>query len=110
MKHRIVGVAAGLVVGVALCGGVAQAKSNFKDAFNAKYGTAGTRLDTCKVCHRVVPDLNSYGKAVLAKLGGGLSVRRSLAAIESADSDRDTFSNITEIKALTFPGRKGNHP
>ena len=39
-----------------------------------------------------------------------VETRMRLRAIESADSDVDTFSNLAEITALTFPGDKKDYP
>lgn len=95
-----------LLVGCPL---MANARPEFLDAFNAKYGTAGGLLDTCQVCHKGSPPrLNPYGAAVRGKLGRGIN--RALAAIEKRDSDKDHFSNIREINAGTFPGDKKSHP
>ena len=79
--------------------------------FNAKYGTSATRLNTCSVCHTAsIPALNSYGNAFKNKWKSGLTPGQALGAIQPLDSDRDTFTNIREIKARTFPGRKASHP
>lgn len=110
MKKRFGIIAAGLVVAAAVAPGVADAKTPFLTVFNAKYGTANTRLNTCSVCHTSVPALNSYGNAFKNKWKSGLRPGQALGAIQLLDSDRDTFSNIREIRARTFPGRKGSHP
>ena len=83
----------------------------FLRTFNAKYGTSATRLNTCSVCHTAsIPALNSYGNAFKNKWKSGLTPGQALGAIQPLDSDRDTFTNIREIKARTFPGRKASHP
>jgi cytochrome c5 len=67
---------------------------------------AGTRLDSCNLCHSSGSSLNPYGQAYNNN-------GRNLAAfglIETADSDGDSFSNIDEINALTFPGDGEDHP
>ena len=101
---------AGLVFAAMAAPAGVQAKSQFLDVFNTRYGTAGTRLDNCKVCHTTVPSLNSYGSAFKASWKSGLTPGKALGAIRPLDSDKDTFTNIQEIKARTFPGRKADHP
>src|SRR3990172_4668269 len=80
-----------------------SAVSKYLSDFNATYGTAGTALGDCTVCHSGVPQLNPYGQAF--KNAG-----HSFSAIESQDSDGDGFSNITEIDARTFPGDANSKP
>lgn len=110
MKKRFGLVAAGFLVAVTAFPGVADAKTAFLNTFNAKYGTSATRLNTCSVCHTSVPALNAYGNAFKNKWKSGLTPGQALGAIQPLDSDRDTFTNIREIRARTFPGRKASHP
>ena len=110
MKIRFGMVAAVIAIAVAAIPGNADAKPPFLATFNAKYGTTATRLNTCSVCHTTVPALNAYGNAFKNKWKSGLSVGQALGAIQPLDSDRDTFTNIREIRARTFPGRKASHP
>ena len=104
--------------------------------FLAKYPqTAGTKLDSCNVCHRgsskphdpvalgscqwchyttgygktpgnFVNTLNSYGQAYL---NSGRNVA-ALTAIENNDSDGDGYSNKVEIAALRYPGDPNDDP
>ncbi len=83
--------------------GTAHATSGLLGQFNSRYGTSGTVLDTCSVCHSSVPSLNPYGKDLH-------SAGDNFAAIENMDSDGDGWTNIQEIKALTFPGDPTSHP
>ncbi len=93
-----------LVVGVVASGaGAAFAKSSFLGDFNAIYGTGGTPLDSCALCHPSVPALNSYG-------ADWKSNNKSFTAIESRDSDSDGWSNLQEIQALTMPGDAASVP
>jgi hypothetical protein len=110
MKKRLSVLAAGFVCAAMVVPGVASAKSPFLNTFNNKYGTSATKLNTCSVCHTAVPSLNPYGNAFKNKWKSGLTVGQALGAIQPLDSDRDTFSNIKEIRARTFPGRKASHP
>lgn len=96
----------GLALAVLLVGGAAPAGavSRYLADFRAQYeGVAGTRLDTCGVCHGAVPQLNDYGRA-FADAG------EAFAPIEPLDSDGDGASNLTEILALTFPGNAADAP
>ena len=87
-----------------------SARPTFPTTFNALYGTAGTPLGSCRVCHTRAPALNRYGTAVRTRLLTGLTLRQALRAIQRLDSDRDTFTNIVEIRALTFPGNAKSFP
>jgi len=88
-----------------------KAFSGFLDAFNAKYGTAATRLNTCLVCHKSpIPALNPYGAAVLGQINRGVAIGAALTRIQKLDSDKDHFTNIREIRARKFPGKKRSHP
>ena len=69
----------------------------------------GSRIDVCQICH-VNADPNTQGTT---RNSYGLAFRNaghSLTAIESADSDGDTYTNLAEIAALTFPGNAADHP
>jgi hypothetical protein len=84
------------------------AVTQYLDDFNALYGTAGTALDTCLVCH-VSPtggNRNDYGNAfAAAKVSNDTAgVQDALMAIEPDDSDGDLIINIDEINAPTNPG------
>ncbi len=101
-----------LLVAVYALANARTASANTSDInnFTARYGfTSGTRIDPnshCNVCHTSIPSLNAYGSAYRSNGRSG----SGLAAIESADSDGDGFSNLTEINALTFPGDAADHP
>jgi hypothetical protein len=89
---------------------VRKATANSTDIANAesKYPSmAGSRIDTCALCHTSsIPSLNPYGAAYKAS---GRNVA-AFGAIESTDSDGDGFTNLQEIMALTFPGDASDHP
>ncbi|CAG0999045.1 MAG: hypothetical protein OIN86_02075 [Candidatus Methanoperedens sp.] len=63
-------------------------------------------MDACNLCHNS-PDgrdaRNSYG---LSYASSG----NDFAAIENTDSDGDGWTNLQEIKSLTFPGDANDHP
>jgi hypothetical protein len=84
-----------------------SAFSGYLTAFNTKYGTDGTKLDDCATCHNEDFSLNDYGAAIEAQ-GGAIDA--ALAAVESLDSDGDTYSNIDEITARTWPGDATDFP
>jgi len=75
--------------------------TNFETAYPA---AVGTRIDSCSLCHTVAPTRNNFGTAY-ATAGHTFS-----AALAALDSDVDTFSNGTEIAALTFPGDNLDKP
>jgi hypothetical protein len=80
----------------------ASAFSSYLTGFNAAYGTAGTRLDSCTVCHNSSSggSRNSYGN----------DYNGSFPANDTRDSDNDGFTNTEEIDALTFPGNASDVP
>ena len=80
------------------------AKSRYLSTFNTLYGTADTRLDTCGLCHENGYDRNAYGADWETKYGQSGNQTQAYQAIEAMDSDNDSYTNIAEINALTFPG------
>jgi beta-glucanase (GH16 family) len=86
---------------------VTASSGNLSQAVSKYPAINGTKLDSCDLCHTSnVPSLNAYGSAF--KSAGRNTA--AFAAIEAQDSDGDGFSNIQEIKALSFPGDKSDHP
>ncbi len=87
---------------------MAIAWSDYMDAFNTEYGTAGTRggsnLGSCITCHTGANGggLNPYGRDYAGSY--------SFTAIENIDSDGDGFSNFDEIFVGTFPGDDSSTP
>lgn len=84
----------------------ATAKPEYLQGFNKKYGTQGTKLDSCNTCHTTTQDadhLNPYGTDFR-------KANRDYGAIEGLDSDGDGFKNIDEINAGTFPGDPNDNP
>jgi len=82
---------------------IAHAKDAYLPLFNTKYGTAGSVLNTCTVCHSAVPTRNAYGTAY----GNNA---HNFTTIEPLDSDGDGFTNLAEITARTFPGNASSKP
>lgn len=80
-----------------------HAVSGYLNSFNTTYGTKGTAIDSCNLCHTVKPALNNFGNAYLTS---GYNFR----TIENQDSDGDGFTNIEEINARTFPGDPNSKP
>ena len=76
-----------------LASGSALAESNYLNSFNSQYGTSGTTLDSCNLCHPSVPSLNGYCN----DYAGGFNFTN----IEGLDSDGDCFVNLDEINART---------
>jgi hypothetical protein len=78
--------------------------------FNGTYGTDLTDLDTCKLCHPSYPlshARNSFGSDYARDTLGNHTFNQ---ALEDWDSDEDGFTNIQEIRALTFPGDPASKP
>lgn len=88
-----------------------HATSGYLSAFNSRYGTSGTRLNSCSTCHDGSPPAtNFYGDDFLNQLNLGRSTATALANIEPIDSDADGASNLMEIQARTFPGDPADKP
>jgi hypothetical protein len=85
----------------------AYAVDSYLSSFRSTYpAAAGTRLDSCSLCHKDInasSARNAYGSAYA---GAG----HNFKSIESLDSDGDGFTNIEEIKALKFPGNASDTP
>ena len=132
LKRRLIIIVLPLIV-VALVGGIGGAlylgvfsphPQAALDTFNDVYGTAGTRLDTCNTCHITGRSTNPYGTHLKSEISRVMNpeaealtdeqflnaLRGALRGIEELDSDGDGYSNLAEIKALTFPGDPGDHP
>ncbi len=90
----------------------ASATPSFLGVAESQYPfIVGSRIDTCTLCHMSTgspsaSNLNPYGTAFL---NNGLNAA-ALVAIENMDSDGDGFTNIQELRALTFPGDPNDHP
>ena len=78
--------------------------SYLTSAENQYRNIIGTKLDSCQFCHPSGGySLDPYAQAY--KDAG-----HSFTAIEQLDSDKDGFTNIVEITALTWPGDASDHP
>jgi hypothetical protein len=86
----------------------AQSTPDWNSQFNAKYDTAGTKLDSCTTCHQAAETpsaetLNPYGADFAAN-------NHDFAVIEPNDSDGDGVTNIDEINGGSFPGDPADKP
>ena len=73
-------------------------------SFETTYtNAAGSRIDSCNLCHTAVPQLNSYGTAFA-------TADHMFAPIEGLDSDGDGATNLAEIDAHSFPGNPSDTP
>lgn len=88
-------------IGFAVLSPPAQSTPEHLSAFNTKYGTEGSKLDSCLTCHQSqaasADNLNPYGTDFAG-------AHYDFGAIEAKDSDGDGVTNIDEIKKGTFPG------
>ena len=99
-----------LIAGIS---GVSYGKSSYATSFKSTYPSSplsalstvsGQAGNLCTVCHGTSgPPLNSYGTAY------GNS-GHNFNTIANLDSDGDTFNNVTEINAGTFPGNAASKP
>jgi mono/diheme cytochrome c family protein len=85
----------------------AGAETPYLAAFGAHYpGAAGSRISSCLLCHTNPLGgehaMNPYGNAVGENL--------NFQAVEGRDSDGDGYTNLQEIRALTFPGNPADNP
>lgn len=83
----------------------AYAYNSYLNQFTTTYPSAATTLGTCTLCHS---DLNTYVRNPYGAAFEGAN--HNFASIENLDSDKDGFTNIQEITALTFPGDPASHP
>lgn len=84
----------------------AEAKRTWLEHFYDLYGTSGTRLDNCGLCHvnfTQNSELNDYGRAFMAA-GGTNDPTSAFIAIEGNDPDQDMVSSSDEINQLFLPG------
>lgn len=109
MKYGILGVLFATMI--LAFSGLAEARSGYLSTFNGQYGTASTRLDTCDSCHvSGGKSRNPFGLDVEAKMLAGNTTSQALTAVEPLDSDGDSYNNLTELNALTFPGDPNDKP
>ena len=120
----IVLAAAGAITGAMYLGIFSPHPQVALDTFNDVNDTAGTRLDTCNTCHTTGRSTNLYGTRLKSEFSGMMNpsgetlteeqtldaFRAALRDVEELDSDNDRYSNIEEIRALTFPGEPADHP
>jgi hypothetical protein len=108
----VFGVIAGLSAALSAVGFAisppAQSTPEWNSQFNAKYDTAGGRLDSCNTCHQAgqgpsAETLNPYGTDFAKS-------NHDFAVIEPNDSDGDGVTNIDEIKGGSFPGDPADKP
>lgn len=109
--HRTLTLAASmgvaLVVALVAWSSPAQSTPQYLSAFNDRYDTSGSRLDTCMTCHTSSSPSADNINAYATDYAGN---DHNFEAIESMDSDGDGFTNIEEINALTFPGDPEDNP
>jgi hypothetical protein len=113
MRLKVLGalLVVGLVLGVS---GIAFATNSYKTQFNTRYGTTGSAIDQCILCHSANPGTlsnlsgNRYGVDLQNTIVNTGAI--NFASVESLDSDGDGFSNIVEINARTFPGNAASKP
>ncbi|MCL5104092.1 MAG: hypothetical protein M1133_08255 [Armatimonadetes bacterium] len=98
---------------------IAWARPMHMKVFTDTYNISGMSMlgkASCAICHpskTSTATLNPYGKDLLAamKLKRAKTLTKAiLLSKEKADSDRDGFSNVQEIKAGTLPGDPNSHP
>jgi hypothetical protein len=104
-----------LIVGVATWSAAKAPDSTvFRQVYAPKEGTDLAKAMPCLVCHSKMPptktELNPYGVALQKAAAGKAIDEKALRAVEKLDSDKDTFSNIDEIKAGTLPGDPSSKP
>jgi FlaG/FlaF family flagellin (archaellin) len=119
MKRRRTILIVGLVIAVLLVSAIAWAKPQYLKVFMATYTISSTSTlgkAQCAVCHpskTKTDTLNPYGKdiqAVMQAQKTKVLTKDILQRFQNLDSDKDGFTNITEIKADTLPGDPRSHP
>ncbi|MBI4661893.1 MAG: immunoglobulin domain-containing protein [Verrucomicrobia bacterium] len=100
-----------MAIWVNFCQHSVQAFQGDLDTFNGKYGTTGSRLNSCQTCHlqNSFRPRNDYGIAY-ENAKKNQNALNAFQSIESLDSDGDGSSNLDEIKLLFFPGDAADRP
>jgi len=91
--------------------GIALANTGALADFNAFYPNAGATY-SCTLCHVTPGDTgNPYGAALVAQGGTANAIAdAAFLAVENVDSDGDTFTNLAEILAGSWPGNPNSVP
>ena len=93
--------------------GLSVAKESYQSVFDEFYGFNGSEAGDCSVCHTQGERVNAYGKDFQAKYkqmkkkmkaSKESLIVEALKSIESADSDKDGYSNLEELQAGANPG------
>jgi Putative metal-binding motif len=105
----------GLILGLSFLGASpVQALSSYLSTLNSLYGTSGTIVDNCAVCHIGSPsqqNFNSFGGDWRDEFfSNGFNATTAYHDIEPLDSDGDGFTNIDELTAHTLPGDSTSFP
>jgi hypothetical protein len=96
-----------LVLGFAV---IVSANNGALVNFNSQY-PGNSFAGSCNICHAGVPATNPYGAALKGAGGTGSTISSAqFTAVEGVDSDGDTFTNLQEITAGTFPGDPTDSP
>jgi hypothetical protein len=100
-------VALTLVLGFAV---IVSADTGARNDFNAQY--PGNHFGgSCTICHTNVPATNPYGAALKNAGGSANNIDPgTFITVEGRDSDGDSFTNLEEITAGTFPGDPSDFP
>ena len=88
-----------VLVSILMLASPSQAFNPYLSDFNAAYGTAGSQLDTCGLCH-----YNFNGGGEKNPYGVDYGVNHDFGLIEGDDSDLDGANNLNEIINLFMPG------
>jgi hypothetical protein len=87
---------------------VSYGLSGYPNDFMSTYPNSAVKLQSCNLCHTVVPGLNNYGADfAVNRRGSSLDAFR---AIQALDSDSDGFNNLEEINAGSMPGDIADTP
>jgi hypothetical protein len=85
---------------------MAFASGGYVGQFQTKYGT-GITIDNCSLCHTGTPSRTNTNQFANDFASAG---HVFTTALENLDSDGDTYTNIAEITARTYPGDAASHP
>ncbi|MFU8766387.1 MAG: hypothetical protein ACNA7I_01750 [Candidatus Methanoperedens sp.] len=105
-----------LVITIMAFAGVQHSLANIfiKGTFTELYDVSGTKLDSCQTCMAsTTPPVswNAYGTDLRSDIDFSRNnPEQAMRNIESLDSDGDGFTNIEEIRNLTFPGDPSDFP
>ena len=110
MKRDIISVSTIALTLVLGCAAIISASGGAQGSFATRYPVSPLGSN-CTICHTTGSNTNPYGTALVGAGGTGGNIDPgAFTAVETLDSDGDTYTNLEEITARTFPGDPNDFP